>query len=213
VPRPRDGRSLRHRLLAYLPVATGVLAAAAVYLLSRDVAFQRFFEDDTASVRSTMLPVYLRMAGDFFPFGTGFGSFDSMFRFYEPAAHLGPAYLNHAHNDLAEIVIEGGLLPLLLLVPFLAWIMVRGARLWFGRLESNEQLLGRIGSAAALLVLLSSLVDYPLRTPLISVLMTIACYWIHEASRVAKESRARKSSAWQETQPPLTRGESGEGMI
>jgi O-antigen ligase len=136
-----------------------------------------------------------------------------MFRFYEPAAHLGPAYLNHAHNDLAEIVIEGGLLPLLLLVPFLAWIMVRGARLWFGRLESNEQLLGRIGSAAALLVLLSSLVDYPLRTPLISVLMTIACYWIHEASRVAKESRARKSSAWQETQPPLTRGESGEGMI
>lgn len=199
VPRRRDrDRSLRQKLLVYLPIATGVLAAGAVYTLSRDVAFQRFFEDNTASVRSTMFPVYVQMAQDFFPFGSGFGSFDPMFRLYEPASRLGPAYLNHAHNDLAQIVIEGGILPLLLLAPFLGWFVFSGWRLWARPLESTAQLLGRMGFVVVLLFLLGSLVDYPLRTPLIAVLMTIACYWMRDSALAAKESKSLKSSAWQE---------------
>ncbi len=209
-PRHRQ-RGLRQRLLVWLPVATGIIAVAAVYLLSRDVAIQRFFEDDTASVRSTMLPVYVQMARDFFPFGSGFGSFDTLFRVYEPATHLGPAYLNHAHNDLAEIIIEGGLLPLLLLVPFLGWFLVRAGRLWLGRLESTEQLLGRIGAVAGMLILLSCLVDYPLRTPLISVLMTISCYWMRDASIAAKESKDAKNLRLAGDTASANAGESGEG--
>jgi O-antigen ligase len=174
----RVGSALRGRLLALAPLAVGAMAIVAVYLLSRDLAFQRLFEDDTTGVRSTLHPLYFQMIRDFWPFGSGYGSFDTVFRIYEPQSQLGPTYLNHAHDDFAEVLIEGGVLPLLLLAVFVLWLGVRTWQLWASRLESNEQLLGRAGAAVAWMILLGSAIDYPVRTPLLALLITIACYWV-----------------------------------
>lgn len=182
--RPLGARS---RLIGLAPLAVGAATIIAAYLLSRDLAFQRLFSEDAPGVRSTLQPLYLHMIWDFWPIGSGFGSFDTVFRTYEPQFHLELTYLNHAHNDFAEAVLEGGALALVLMVIFVLWLAARTWLLWTKRLESDEQLLGRAGSAMAWLVLFSSSIDYPVRTPLLAVLMTIACYWILDGSRRAEK--------------------------
>jgi len=155
------------------------VAAAAAFVLQRDMAVQRFVaESASEEQRTAFLPVYWKMIRDFFPFGSGFGSFDPVFRSYEPDAALAPAYMNHAHNDWAQIAIEGGAPALALALIFLGWFAHRTWRLWRLPATVPNQLTGRAGSLIVLLLLLASLVDYPLRTPLLSCLMAIACVWI-----------------------------------
>jgi O-antigen ligase len=173
-PRPRR----RISLLALLPFAVGVVAILATIMLSRDAALHRLLEGSEVEHRAQFLPIYVQMVRDFFPVGSGFGSFDSVFRAYEPASSMIAEYLNHAHNDLAQILIEGGLPAGILLVTFLFWFVVRSVGLWFHGIRTPADLIGRTGSAVVLLLLLSSLVDYPLRTPWMAALMAIACGWM-----------------------------------
>ena len=55
------------------------------------------------------------------PLGSRFGTFEPIFEVYEPTSALDLDYLNHAHNDLLEWVLTGGLPALLLLGAFLLW--------------------------------------------------------------------------------------------
>jgi O-antigen ligase len=165
-------------VLRLLPLAIGVGAVVAALFLSRDEAFQRLTAGQETETRYGVFPILIDMAGDFFPAGSGFGSFDSMFRSYEPHAQLDSTYLNHAHNDWAQVLIEGGALVLPLVAAFGIWFLIRLFRLWRGKPASPDKLLGRAGSLVALATLASSLVDYPLRTPLIAVLMAMACCWM-----------------------------------
>jgi O-antigen ligase len=101
------------------------------------------------------------------PFGSGFGSFDAVFRQFENPGLIGPVYANHAHSDLIEIVIEGGLVSVLLLLAFLVWYVRRTWKLWMS--YSSRDPLACAASVAVGLVLLHSLIDYPLRTSAIAV--------------------------------------------
>jgi O-antigen ligase len=117
------------------------------------------------------------MAGDYFPVGSGFGSFEFVYRMYEPHNFLGPAYLNQAHNDAAQIVIEGGLPALLLVLCFAAWFCTRALKVW--RLAKGPSVvLARTASVVVLLVAASSCFDYPLRTPLMAVMVSIMLVWL-----------------------------------
>jgi O-antigen ligase len=118
------------------------------------------------------------MAKTYFPFGAGFGSFDSVFRAFEPTQTLSTFYMNQAHNDLIQIIIEGGVLAALAAIVFSLWFAGRAWSLWWYKIRSPADLLGRTGSVIALLLLLSSAVDYPLRTPALAVLMAISCCWM-----------------------------------
>ena len=159
------------------PLSLLVLAVA----LGRAVSVQRLFllENADNEVRLANAPLTLRIARDFFPFGAGFGSFDPVFRTYEPDQALSPLYFNHAHNDLVELVISGGLPALLGLLAFMLWWLWRGWSAFVPyRAPSVSALFARAGVIATLILLLASLVDYPLRTPLLGVVFVIACAWI-----------------------------------
>jgi O-antigen ligase len=159
------------------PVALG----AMVILLGRAVAIQRLFlhENAESELRTANTPLTLHMTGDFFPVGSGFGSFDPIFRTYEPDRSLSPLYFNHAHNDLIELGLSGGAPALLVLAAFLLW-WARNS--WSAFLPYRSARIGvlfaRAGAIMILLLLLASLVDYPLRTPLLSVIFVIACAWL-----------------------------------
>lgn len=173
--------------------AFGVLAMGALTIfLSRGEAIQRLLTTSLAEEsRFSFLPVLLRMAGDFFPFGSGFGSFDPVFRFYEPKELLDPTYLNHAHNDLIELVITGGLPALAVALAFLAWAIRRALALRVGLAGSEGERFAFLGAAMILLLLLASLADYPLRTPIHAVLFALASGWLAAPRRL--RSRAEKS--------------------
>ncbi|HYD12460.1 MAG TPA: O-antigen ligase family protein [Allosphingosinicella sp.] len=188
--RSRDGHGragrFRFQPVTLIPVAVGAIAVLATIALARDEALNRLLGSDTGQ-RGENLSIYFAMAKDFLPFGSGFGSFDSVFRAYEPLSAVTAQYLNQAHNDLLQIVIEGGVLPVLLLAVFLVWYLVRNWALWRHKVRSPAALLGRTGAVVVALILLSSLVDYPLRTPWLAVLMAAACCWMLPGGSTGEE--------------------------
>lgn len=170
------------------------ILAALIALLGRAWSFQRAaasLEGSETELRIRNLPLMIDIVRDHLPFGTGFGSFDPVFRMYEPDRWLDETYFNHAHNELVEIVLTGGIPALLLLLVFLFWFArasLRVLRPW--RHPSERVLLGRMGAAVMLLMLLASIVDYPLRTPLLGVIFMFAAGWL--ALGAARRSDAHK---------------------
>jgi len=155
----------------------------AVHLAGRDQALERFFiVDESIDQRSTMLPSVLKMTWDLFPFGAGFGTFDWVFRAWEPDQWLSYLHYNHAHDDFIELVYEGGLPAVMLAVVFLWWLLRHAVAAWRRPLPGG---FGRSSTIAIGLMFLSSLVDYPLRTPLLSALCAIcvACLGAEAAMR------------------------------
>lgn len=158
-------------------VSACILLGAAAIAWPRAEALHRLVSEDVLQdARLRLLPTFLGIAQRYHPWGTGFGSFDPVFRVHEPAANLSPIYLNHAHNDLLEIVIEGGLPAAALLAAYLAWIGLRSFKAWRDPRGAitQEIVLQRAGSVISFILLLSSLVDYPLRTPALAAVLAMA---------------------------------------
>jgi O-antigen ligase len=116
------------------------------------------------------------------PFGSGFGTFDPVYRIHEPYDRLDQQYLNHAHNDLVELALTAGVPGLVLVGAFLVWF---ARRCWILNRESRPTpaLAPALAGAAVLgILLLASLADYPLRTPLMMMVGAIAAVWTNNAS-------------------------------
>jgi O-antigen ligase len=195
--RASKGMTWRRRAAYLAPLLVIFLAVGATLYFARDVALQRLLTEESANIRTGLAPIYQQIVWDFFPFGSGFGSFDPVFRMYEPAETIGPSYLNHAHNDLFQIVIEAGLIGAALVLLFAAWFARRAWQLWSvrGRTEREERvLLGRAGSLVILLLAASSAVDYPLRTPLLSFIFVIAATWMLPAAAAAAAGKRQLAS-------------------
>ncbi len=96
------------------------------------------------------------------PLGVGYGTFLTAYPTYEHGDAVIDRYINHAHNDYLELVFEGGLPALVLIAAFLILLLLRVAR-------TIRLPLHRVASLAVCVLLVHSLVDYPLRTMALSV--------------------------------------------
>jgi O-Antigen ligase len=96
----------------------------------------------------------------FFPAGSGFGSFVPVYQMFETPDTLQAAFINHAHNDWIELIIEGGLPMVLILGCGLWWFATTSARI-FKNTAAPDYSHAAIFTSGALMV--HSLVDYPLR--------------------------------------------------
>lgn len=159
----------------------GLIALLAIFVLAsvaadRAVSINRLLDQDTGQgMRGRGMPVVLTMIRTYFPFGTGMGSFDEVFRMHEPFALLKPTFFNHAHNDFLEIVLNAGLPGLLLLLAALIWWVWKSIAAWRG---DAAEVLPRLGSAMLLLILVASIIDYPARAPIIMAMAMIAAIWL-----------------------------------
>jgi len=91
------------------------------------------------------------------PLGSGYGTFDIVYPAAEPDTAISGTFINHAHNDPLELVLEGGLPAALALLAYLA------ALAW--RLPAARQSPLSLAALCGIgFVLAHSLVDYPLRT-------------------------------------------------
>jgi O-antigen ligase len=160
-------------------IGLGTIALIAIFVLAsvaadRAVSIDRLIDQDTgADMRARGLPTVLEIIRIYFPFGSGLGSFDPVFRIHEPFALLKPTYFNHAHNDFLEIALTAGLPGLLVLICAIGWWVWRSLAAW-----REDLVLPKLGSATLLLILLASIVDYPARTPLIMAVAMIAAVWL-----------------------------------
>lgn len=155
-------------------IATIALLVTVSVAADRAVSITRMLTvQSSQDMRERGLPTVIMMIRTYFPIGTGFGSFDPMFRLNEPFGLLKLSYFNHVHNDYLEIVLDGGLPGLVLLGIAIAWWTWASVRAW-----RNTDVLPKLGSTLLLLVLIASLFDYPARTPLVMASIVIAALWL-----------------------------------
>ncbi|MFC4292490.1 O-antigen ligase family protein [Sphingorhabdus arenilitoris] len=185
---PRSGRFVSRRNLTIVLSVTGILAVASMSLLfSRSLALDRLFADgDITELRSELLPILISMAREYFPFGIGFGAFQHVYPIHEPLDLLAPAYLNRAHNDWLEFVIEAGLPGLFILVFAIGWISRRTIiilRDW--KTLSNDRYVAILSLCSLLFVAAGSVGDYPARVPSIMLVCAIMLAIFADCSRKA----------------------------
>lgn len=182
---PSARAGIGRRLL--IPGALVTVPAAAVWLAiasGRAPAVERLVATRGDELRADLLQPMLEMLRTFMPLGSGFGSFDPVFRRFEPMAQLRLTYLNEAHNDLLQLAIEGGVPALLLLAAFLLWWSKGTIRAWRAPMRNTlPDALPRIGTIVTGFLLVASLGDYPLRTPLHAALFVFGCVWMASAPR------------------------------
>ncbi len=159
---PRRGRLA---LVAGGGVAACLVAAAFILLGRAPAAADLLASSATIDdLRWSLLPVLGTMMHDHWLAGTGFGAFDTVYRIYEPTALLLPLYVNQAHNDWAQLVIEGGLPAIACALGLIAWVGVTILRI--ARDKRSSRTLVIFWITLLIIIMAASAVDYPLRTPI-----------------------------------------------
>ena len=191
------GLDIRPRKLTsgfvYIVILTAIAAVGVIFaLFSRALSLQRIFTEDVSQeIRVKLFLPMLEIAWRYFPIGTGMGTFVDVFKVYEPSVNLDFTYLNHAHNELVELVIEGGLISIGLTSVFL-WMWSRACiRIWLDRRHNNRVDLARLGSIVTGMIMIASLADYPLRTPIMSSLFVVMLLWMFAREPSANQQPLR----------------------
>jgi O-antigen ligase len=162
--RARSGGDRLPVLLAAGVAGIALLVCLFLFLGRAPAAKDLLASGAIDDIRWSLWPVLADMARDHWLVGTGFGSFEAVYRIYEPDALLLPAYVNQAHNDWAQLVIEGGLPATLCLLVVTGWVGSAILTLW-RRSGREARGLAIFWTAWLAILMAASLVDYPLRTP------------------------------------------------
>jgi hypothetical protein len=193
----RSGRPSARSPLRRLTIPAAVLALVALSVLmfanSRAPGVHRVFQESLADeLRVQVLPVVWGMAKSYFPAGSGFGTFYLVYNIAEPHNLLQSSYLNQAHNDLLQVVVEGGAGALLLLGAALIWFLRSGWQSWTAfraAVRMGRTIpLGPFAWLSLAVLLAASVVDYPIRTP---ALMSVAVILASLLSTVQPDVPAR----------------------
>jgi O-antigen ligase len=156
-----------------IPVAVLGVAAAVAVLISAPMGQSGDSPEAGQSVASRLeiWGTTARAIEQTFPVGTGLGSFDQVYRQHEDPLAVMQYYVNHAHNEYLELVLELGLAGVLLMAGFLLWWAIATVRIWRSHISTPFVRASTIITAA---ILTHSLVDFPIRTGTISVIFAAA---------------------------------------
>ena len=159
---------LPRRVARVVFIAAGFGAVFYVVVLATPLNRTLFHGAKAASIstRQDFFRTGIKVAGDYFPVGSGIGTFPSVYRIKEDPRTVDPSvFVNHAHDDYLEMLIETGLPGVLLIMAFLVWWLVLTVRLIRTPSVDCFALAGAIGAAT---IFVHSAVDYPLRTSAIA---------------------------------------------
>ena len=139
----------------------------------------RFADDPLADSRVTFARNTIAAAKAYMPFGSGVGTFVSVYPIFElPQDAISNAFVNHAHDDLLEVWLEGGVISLCLIAAFATWFLLRSAKIWWhvpDSIRAIDLLLARAATIVVPLIIAHCAVDYPLRTGAIMAVFAFSC--------------------------------------
>jgi O-antigen ligase len=191
-----DRDQLVRRLLVFA-IGANVVALILAFQFGFVSQMRRAEERGLEDIRWPVARMTSQIAIANMPLGSGLGTFVPMYERFEPRTSLQNFYINHAHNDWLELWLTGGVPAILLLFGFLAWFAARTFRLWrSGQSERRilDPALARAAPIVVILLLLHSVVDYPLRIPTLSVLFAIACAYLVPLRRIEHERFAPENT-------------------
>lgn len=166
-----SGGIRRREMTIVAAITATVLALVSVIGLS--AVLSRFGDVAKGEGRFDTWPMVMQAGLQTQPLGAGLGAFDSQYRAIEPLALAGPAYLNHAHNDYLELWLETGVVFPAIFVLFLAWLIKASWSAWRAPM-SGSAAVARAATIVILVILLHSVLDYPLRTFALAGLFALA---------------------------------------
>lgn len=170
-------------------IILGLIAIVPVSLYFVALEFQNGSFDD---LRLQFIQVSSLASQDFSPWGSGPGAFWFVFPQYDTEMITGNVIVNHAHNDYLELWLEMRWIFALVALAMISVYMAQGLHLWFRAKAYSRAsvLLARAAWIALLLLLLHSLVDYPLRTSAILAMAGVlaALLTIPESQRISEEN-------------------------
>lgn len=143
-------------------VALGIGLAVTIGLIP---VLDRFsLENVEGDTRWTVFAAAITGIGTFFPFGSGPGTFQSVFPYFQ-VPELGRVFVNRVHNDYLEWVFEGGLIAAALILFLLVLYALQWRRVWAAGPWTQFRFLKVSAGIGVLLLLIHELVDYNLHTP------------------------------------------------
>jgi len=156
------------RLRFWAPLAIALLLVASIAVLEvTPIGAEALSKQATTSVQSRqeIFATTSKAINDFFPWGSGLGSFTSVYHLYENPQQVTSTYVVHAHNDYLELALEMGLPGIILM---LAFIIYWAAAAWQSWRAPGGSAVVRAASIASSAIIAHSIFDFPLRTAAIS---------------------------------------------
>jgi O-antigen ligase len=111
----------------------------------------------------------------YWPAGTGFGTFATIYKTAESLENVGPNYVNQAHNDYIELALTGGLPALLVLALFFSFLVVAARKSVIVESDGRARILAIGALAGIAVILIHSGIEYPLRTLSLEALFGLLC--------------------------------------
>jgi O-antigen ligase len=174
-----DRRNTSGTAMAKLLLGSTILAVILIVQFALYRILDRFTADSLADARLIFAHNTIRAALAFMPFGSGVGTFVPVYAMFErPGDTMQHVYANHAHDDLLELWLETGIMGLLLLAAFLFWFGKNAVAAWRKSTAVSSEFdiaLIRAATIVIALILLHSLVDYPLRTDAMMAIFAFSC--------------------------------------
>lgn len=193
-----QGGGARRGVAARAVLTMGVVGVVLVVQFGLFGILQRLERDPMEDYRFEIASVVGEVARAHAPWGTGLGTFVPVYAANEPAEVMLGAYVNRAHNDWLELWLEAGVAGLALAGAFVAWWLWASIRVWRNRAGRGSRIAPRFASAldaglaraASLgvgLLLLHSLLDYPLRTTALACVFALLCALLLRAAPEARD--------------------------
>lgn len=179
--------------------AVGVGLASLVGLAP---IFSRFtVQDPLEDGRWKIFDVTVQAIGEFFPLGSGAGTYQAVMQRFHPEVFPG-VIINHAHNDYLEWLLELGLVAVLLVAIVLLLYIRQWGRVWKRGEWAQFRFVQAGAGIALLLMLLHSLVDFNLRIPANAVFTAfLAAIFFHRPPDDERRRPARRQDATGESKP------------
>jgi O-antigen ligase len=159
---------------ARLAIGAGIVVAIVVglqFALPKVIA--RFGDDPMDDARWAIAATTWQAVRAFFPTGAGFGTFVPVYAHFERLQDILPdRYVNHAHNEWLQLILETGLLGMLVIAGAGFALFTRVGRIWSNpdRLASPlDVTMARAAAVVLVLVSLHSFVEFPMRTAAMAV--------------------------------------------
>ncbi|MBZ9937948.1 O-antigen ligase family protein [Mesorhizobium sp. BR1-1-16] len=175
-------------------IAGGALLVFAV-VLQLGLIQLLIFRSVSDSARASIARLTMEAIEQYSFAGSGFGTFVPVFKAFEQPSDVIVFFINHAHNDYLELTLEGGVLAAIVIAIFLIWFGKRFWTIWLSRFyaaSGDQRMLASAASLSVGLLLLHSLLDYPMRTLTLMSCFAVACAFMTTPPPEAEGSHRRR---------------------
>ena len=135
--------------------------------------------DRTSIWRNTLTAI-----GAYLPLGSGLGTFDLVYPGFEAASDIRTSFINHAHNEYLELLLEGGIAAGVLMLAYLVLLLLA---MW--RLPKSQ--LRNAAFCGISFLLIHSAVEYPLRNLSLALVFSVLNAIVFSTNVAVSRARQR----------------------